>query len=381
MIPPRNLRVAAVRAAHSTHLGVSKTKSVLRQEFWWPAMDRLVNQIVAACEACRMAKPNNRNFRTSWSPTQGAWERVHVDFAGPIQGTYLLVLVDSHTNYPEVHLARDMTSGTVIHCLRRTFAQFGVPHTLVSDNGPAFVSEEIRAWLARIGCKQLTSPAYHPQSNGQAERVVRTIKEAIKANGMSQATIDRYLLFFRSASCGSKASPGERLFGRRMRAPLLAQGDWQPEDKYIYQAGMVKEPATLIQPLGSNTAQVVLGDGRIRKVHRDQLRRVGATAEDKPEGICDPEAPSSGTTSRPQDVEVLPQESVLARTEERAERPAAESRVDSTVTGESAHEHQGQGGPELSAPADNAEVPGTGVGLRRSERNHGKRVCYKESRR
>lgn len=228
-----------------------------------------------------MAKPQNKNFRTAWPKAEAPWTRVHADFAGPIEGNYLLILVDAYSGYPEVHLTRDMLSATVVSRLRRTFSQLGVPEQLVSDNGPSFVSEETRSWLERIGCNLVTTPAYHPQSNGLAERFVRTIKEAIRANGMSQAVIDRYLLFFRASVGSTGSSPAELLLGRKLRAPLLSsRSSWAPGESLIYRAGTRTQQATLVCPTGSNTATIKVGPDNFKKAHLDQLQRVRPAADD-----------------------------------------------------------------------------------------------------
>ena len=72
------------------------------------------------------------------------------------------------------------TSAAVIAELRPQFAQFGLPETIVTDNGTSFVSTEFEDFLARNGIRHLTSAPYHPQSNGLAEQAVQSIKNGLK---------------------------------------------------------------------------------------------------------------------------------------------------------------------------------------------------------
>ena len=62
-------------------------------------------------------------------------------------------------------------------CLLEIFSRFGLPRTLVFDNGPEFVA--LKPWLSRMNCRKLETPAYKPSSNGTAECAVQTIKHAI----------------------------------------------------------------------------------------------------------------------------------------------------------------------------------------------------------
>ena len=60
--------------------------------------------------------------------------------------------------------------------LRMLFAQFGLPETIVSDNGSCFVSNEFESFLQSYGIKHITTAPYHPSSNGLAERAVQVLK-------------------------------------------------------------------------------------------------------------------------------------------------------------------------------------------------------------
>lgn len=61
------------------------------------------------------------------------------------------------------------------------------PNLIVSDNGTAFVSQEFKMFCASNGISHITSPAYHPASNGQAESYVKVVKKGIKSSLMSSS--------------------------------------------------------------------------------------------------------------------------------------------------------------------------------------------------
>ncbi|CAH8598040.1 unnamed protein product [Schistosoma haematobium] len=75
----------------------------------------------------------------STSPEE-PWSRIHVDFAGPFQGTYFLVCVDAYSKWPEIFPMNQITSKQTIMKLRQLFSRSGVPDVLVTDNGTQFIS-------------------------------------------------------------------------------------------------------------------------------------------------------------------------------------------------------------------------------------------------
>lgn len=124
-----------------------------------------------------------------WPETGRKWYRVHIDYAGPVKGHMLLVVVDAETKWLEAISMQSTTSestmeakGQYLPCL----TNICLFDTLVSDNWPQFVSAEFKKFIKMKGINHVTTATYHPQSNGLAECAVRTIKEGLrKAQGDS----------------------------------------------------------------------------------------------------------------------------------------------------------------------------------------------------
>ncbi|GFV82594.1 retrovirus-related Pol polyprotein from transposon opus [Trichonephila clavipes] len=66
--------------------------------------------------------------------------------------------------------------------MRNGFAGLGVPAKLVTDQGRQFEAELFRSIAAICGAKVTHTTSYHPQCNGEVERLHRTVKGAIKAH-------------------------------------------------------------------------------------------------------------------------------------------------------------------------------------------------------
>ena len=98
------------------------------------------------------------------------------------------------------------------------FSQYGVPETIVSDNGPQYSSLEFAEFAKGYGFNHVTSSPYFPQSNGQAESTVQTVKNLLKDS------IDHHmaLLTYRSTQFPwCNLSPAKLLMGRRIRSNIL----------------------------------------------------------------------------------------------------------------------------------------------------------------
>ena len=89
-------------------------------------------------------------------------------------------MVDYFSRYPEVVQLRSTTSGAVISHLKSVFARHGIPEVVRSDNGPQYASKEFSEFAQSYGFQHITSSPKYPQSNGQAERMVQTVKQLLR---------------------------------------------------------------------------------------------------------------------------------------------------------------------------------------------------------
>ncbi|KAL1445999.1 hypothetical protein MTO96_028956 [Rhipicephalus appendiculatus] len=155
-------------------------KKCARSYVWWPGIDKGIEETGRQCRECHSTqKSPPKAPMPTWDRPQTPWHTVHVDFAGPLLGRTYLVVVDAHTKWVEVRHVAQATSAAVIDVPRSLFATFGIPRKVVSDNGKAFISSEIKQFYASNGIQAATSPAYHPATNGQAERYVAELKRAL----------------------------------------------------------------------------------------------------------------------------------------------------------------------------------------------------------
>ncbi|KAJ8021906.1 hypothetical protein HOLleu_39239 [Holothuria leucospilota] len=345
IIPPK-LQSHVLNTLHDEHVGICRMKALARSYFWWPGLDKDIENIANNCEVCVSTrnKPPMAPLHP-WRWPSKPWERIHIDFAEKPQGQYFKVVVDAHSKWPEVFPMSSITTSKTIAILRNLFASYGLPDTVVSDNGPQFISKEFSDFMQNNKIKHIRVAPYHPASNGAAERFVQVLKQSLKAGqGKSPLTlhhrIANFLLSYRSTPHSTTNRSPAELFLRRqiktklslLRPNLASQVEGKQESQkqahdqgrtkvHSFEPGenvMVKNfrgadkwvPGVVMQRLGPLT-YIVLVNGKNQHVHIDHLiTGISNSNRDKqvplPEYLT-PEGPPPVTESNEPDT--LPQES------------------------------------------------------------------------
>ena len=98
VVIPEKLRGEILNILHVGHLGVEKIKRVTRHYVWWPNIDKDIKHFSARCEGCLQARSAPQIVELhNWPQCHRPMERVHIDFAGPINGTMYLIVVDAYS--------------------------------------------------------------------------------------------------------------------------------------------------------------------------------------------------------------------------------------------------------------------------------------------
>lgn len=176
---------------------------------------------IARCDICRSV--DDRQQKETLHPhsiPNRPWAKVGVDLFQFDNKNYHIT-VDYYSNYWEIDFLPDTKSTTVIKKLKAHFARYGIPSTVVSDNGPQYSSQEFRRFSQLWEFEHKTSSPGYPQSNGKAESAVKTVKRLLhKAKASGQ---DPYLALLdhrNTPSQGLDTSPAQRLLSRRTRTLL-----------------------------------------------------------------------------------------------------------------------------------------------------------------
>ena len=222
VVIPASMRRKVLELLHLGHFGMQRMKQLARTAVYWPNIDEDIEATCRHCIPC--GEHQNRPAKPAihpWMLLEKPWSRLHLDHAINFMGTNWLLLTDSYSKYPCIHPTQSVSAQATIDLLEQDFAHFGYPHTLVTDNASAFMSVEFQTWCKERGIVHLTGAPYHPATNGAAERLVQTFKQALKKSSLSpRKALQEFLMQFRRTPNSSGYSPSELLNSRQIRTKI-----------------------------------------------------------------------------------------------------------------------------------------------------------------
>ncbi len=191
-------------ADYSGHVGMARTQKNIERFFWWPGLHSEVQQYVKTCEACQRNKSSNQKPAGLLQPLpvpEDKWDVVTMDFITSLPMTTsgydaIAVVVDKLTKM--CHLApvtKDISGAEVANMfVDRVYCLHGLPKVIISDRDTKFTSEFWEQLHARLGTKLKFSTAFHPQTDGQTERMNRVLEDMLRHYiDPSQTDWDRHL--------------------------------------------------------------------------------------------------------------------------------------------------------------------------------------------
>jgi transposase InsO family protein len=178
-------------------------------------MNQAIKDMVEKCVTCAKLRPEPKEPLMPSELPSRPWERVASDLF-ELEGKSYLLIVDYYSRWIEFRHVTKTLASSIITAMKEIFATHGIPDVVISDNGPQYASEAFQSFAKTYGFTHTTSSPLYPQSNGAAERAVRTAKNILKKNA------DPYLglIAHRTAPLYNGLSPCQLLNGRRMQGIL-----------------------------------------------------------------------------------------------------------------------------------------------------------------
>lgn len=197
------LQTKLISAFHASavggHSGIHATYQRLNKLFAWSGLKGAVEDFVKQCAVCQQAKHEHCKTPGLLQPLplpQAAWHDISMDFIDglPKSAGYdvILVVVDRFTKYAHfLPLKHPYTAASVAKAVFQTVVRLhGMPASIVSNRDKVFTSNFWKELFSLLDTKlqMQMSSTYHPQSDGQTERVNQSLEMYLRCATHAQPT-------------------------------------------------------------------------------------------------------------------------------------------------------------------------------------------------
>ncbi|QRW12425.1 Retrotransposable element Tf2 protein [Ceratobasidium sp. AG-Ba] len=160
----KEIRLAILEMHHDNpiagHQGQARTLELISRRYYWPAMKQQVNRFVETCEICQRSKGHKQYAPQKPLPIpQKPWEDIAYDF---------IVKLPESQGMDSIWCTN--AEGVADLFIKEVWKLHGLPKTTVSDRGPTFNSQFLKALYAKLGINPKFSTAFHPETDGITER-------------------------------------------------------------------------------------------------------------------------------------------------------------------------------------------------------------------
>ena len=256
MVLPHVLKPLIYRELHCEmcHLGANRVYQLARERVYWPGMEKDIDHFVKkVCYCIKRKAPHilpkaPLGTITSTRPMQIVGiDFMHLDTcSGGYQ--YILVVTDHFSRYTQAYPTRNKAAKTAAEKVYNDFVlRFGMPEKILHDQGGEFENSLFKQLNSLCGVKRLRTTPYHPQTNGQVERMNSTICGMLKTLSDREKTnwkqhLNKITFAYNCTINDTTGfSPYFLLFGRKPRLPIDTilgdPGDHSstvPHKEYLY---------------------------------------------------------------------------------------------------------------------------------------------------
>jgi len=171
------------------HGGQWKTIELVTRNFWWPGVTKEIKRYMEGYDACQRNKNRTEQPAGKLMPNsipEKPWMHISADFITklPLAQGYdsILVVVDRLTKMVHFIPTTEKTSAEGLARLFRdnVWKLHGLPKSIISDRGPQSAAGLMRELNEMLGIKSKLSTAFHPQTDGQTERINQELEQYLR---------------------------------------------------------------------------------------------------------------------------------------------------------------------------------------------------------
>jgi len=237
LVVPHPLRQRLFQHVHAgpmaAHLAAERTLIQIKQHYYWPSMAHDINTMCRACDTCALGRgpPTRAHGKLQKVFASAPMDLVAIDILSGLPtaddgSTCILVAVDYFTKWVEAYALPNEEAATCMQVLfDNFFARFGLPAQLHSDQGRNFESKLVAELTKLTGIRRTRTTSFHPQCDGQTERMIKTILQMLRATAHDHPSqwpskLPTILAAYRmSRHKVTGTTPNFSMLGREVRCP------------------------------------------------------------------------------------------------------------------------------------------------------------------
>ena len=171
------------------HPRTEKVLELMQHSYTWPGIPTLVKDYVSRCDRCAHFKGSNQALPGKLKPLDtppSPWKEISADFITDLPESEgfdsILVVVNQFSKEVKFIPCTKSISAldTAKLYLRYVWKYHGLPTGIVLDRGPQFASQVMKDICKRLGIQSWLSTAYHPQTDGQTERINQDLQQYLQ---------------------------------------------------------------------------------------------------------------------------------------------------------------------------------------------------------
>lgn len=264
------------------HFGIKHTIENIKQNYYWPSMGNDIRKYIESCNECQRMGKLRKDLTIIPVKVTEPFDQIGIDFVGPLKlsnnkNRYILVATDYLTKWPEARSVPHASAKEVAKFLyEEIICRHGVPSSILSDNGAAFLGRVVGLLKEEIGFKHKLAAPYHPQTNGLTERfngtLCRSLKKCVNsANEDWDDLIPSVLFAYRTLKHSTtKFSPYYLLHGKEAQLPIHLELSQTEQIEIPYEEALDRRIGHL---LGTFTDALILTKDNIGTMQQMQEER------------------------------------------------------------------------------------------------------------
>ena len=272
-VPDLHSKLEILKNRHDSkiagHYGTSKTVELITRDYWWPKMWEFVRRYINGCDTCARSKPSRHKPYGLLMPLEvpnKPWESISMDFITDLPNSNgydaILVVVDRFSKMAHfIPCTKKISARTTAKLILQHIVRLhGLPRDIVSDRGPQFHSKFWKNLFGLLGTKISLSSAFHPQSDGQSERVNQVLEQYLRC------TINYLQSNWCDALPLAEFSYNNSVHSSTQKTPFFANYGFHPRFDFDQ----------MTTPLNPTAEKLVLD---LQKLHRDVKEQLKAAQE------------------------------------------------------------------------------------------------------